>query len=49
VQDAVVVRSIPALDQAALEGVRQWEYTPTLINGVPVGLIMTVTVNFRLE
>ena len=44
--DAKVVRSIPLLDQAALDAVRQWEYTPTLLNGVPVPVVMTVTVNF---
>jgi protein TonB len=49
VQDAKVLRSIPLLDQAALDAVRQWEYTPTLLNGVPVPVIMTVTVNFTLQ
>jgi len=34
------------LDQAALDAVRQWEYSPTLLGGVPVPIIMTVTVNF---
>ena len=29
--------------------VRQWEFTPTLINGVPVAIIMSVTVNFQLR
>jgi protein TonB len=29
--------------------VRQWTYTPTLLNGVPVPVIMTVTVNFTLK
>jgi TonB family protein len=46
VADAKVVRSIPLLDQAALDAVRQWEYTPTLLNGVPVPVIVTVTINF---
>ena len=45
--DAKVVRSIPMLDQAALDAVRQWEYTPTLLNGVPVPVLVTVTINFR--
>jgi len=45
VQDARVLRSIPLLDAAAVEAVKQWEYTPTLLNGVPVPVIMTVTVN----
>jgi len=49
VQDAKVLRSIPMLDEPALEAVRQWEYTPTLLNGVPVPVIMTVTVNFELK
>jgi TonB family protein len=48
VTDVKVLRGIPLLDAAAVEAVRQWEYTPTLLNGVPVPVIMTVTVNFRL-
>ena len=48
VQDARVLRSIPLLDNAALDAVRQWEFSPTLLNGVPVPVIMTVTVNFTL-
>jgi protein TonB len=49
VQDAKVLRSIPLLDGAALDAVRQWEYQPTLFNGVPVAVIMTVTVHFTLR
>jgi TonB family protein len=49
VTDARVLRSIPLLDQAALEAVRQWEFVPTLLNGVPTAIIMSVTVNFALE
>ena len=48
VADARVLRSIPLLDLAAIEAVRQWEFEPTLPNGVPVPVIMTVTVQFRL-
>jgi TonB family protein len=48
VNDAKVLRSIPLLDQAAVDAVRQWAYTPTLLNGVPVPVIMTVTVMFSL-
>ena len=47
--DATVLRSIPLLDQAALEAVRQWRYTATRLNGVPVAVVMTVTVNFTLR
>ena len=49
VANARVLRSIPLLDQAALDAVTQWEYTPTLLNGVPTPVIMTVTVQFSLS
>lgn len=49
VQDARILRSVPLLDAAALDAVRQWEYNPTLLNGAPVSVVMTVTVNFRLR
>ena len=49
VTDTKVLRSIPLLDQAAVDAVKQWTYTPTLLNGVPVPVIMTVTVNFTLK
>jgi protein TonB len=49
VTDVKVLRGIPLLDAAAMEAVKQWVYTPTLLNGVPVPVIMTVTVNFRLS
>jgi protein TonB len=49
VRDVKVLRSIPMLDSAALDAVRQWRYTPPLLNGVPVDVIMTVTVNFTLN
>jgi TonB family protein len=50
VQNARVIRPAPlaVLDDAALTAVRQWEFTPTLLNGVPVPVVMTVTVNFTL-
>jgi TonB family protein len=49
VASARVLKSVPALDQAALEAVQQWQYDPTLVNGVAVPVIMTVTVNFTLQ
>jgi protein TonB len=48
VANARILRSIPLLDQAAIDAVRQWEYTPTLLNGAPTAVIMTVTVQFAL-
>jgi len=44
-----VVKSHPLFDQAAIDAVRQWIYTPTLLNGVPVPVLMTVTVNFSFR
>jgi len=49
IANARVLRPVPLLDAAAIDAVRQWEYTPTLLNGVPVGVIMTVTVNFAVQ
>jgi TonB family protein len=49
VSSARVLRSIPMLDQAAIDAVRQWQFTPTLLNGVPVSVIMTVTINFTTQ
>ena len=49
VTDVKVLRGIPLLDGAAVEAVRQWVYNPTLLNGVPVPVVMTVTVNFGIR
>ena len=46
--DVKVERGLPLLDEAATEAVRQWVYTPTLINGEPTSVIMSVKVTFRL-
>jgi protein TonB len=48
VTNVKVLRGIPLLNDSAMSAVRQWVYTPTLLNGVPVPVIMTVTVNFKL-
>jgi len=49
VVEVKTLRSVPLLDDAAITAVKQWEYTPTLLDGVAVPVIMTVTVNFRLN
>ena len=49
VQNARALRSNPLLEAAAIDAVRQWEFTPTLLNGMPVAVIMSVTVDFRLR
>jgi protein TonB len=48
VRNTRLLRSIPLLDEAAIEAVRQWRFTPTLLNGEPVPVVMTVTVAFTL-
>jgi TonB family protein len=50
IRSVEVLRSVdPDLDVEALRAVTQWRYTPTLLKGVPVPVIMTVTVNFKLH
>lgn len=49
VREARVLRSIPLLDQAAIDAVGTWEYTPTLLGGEAVPVILTVTVRFRMN
>ena len=49
VRDTQIVTIMPLLDQAALDAVRQWRYAPTLLNGTPVAVIMTVSVRFTLQ
>jgi protein TonB len=49
VKSVRVLTSKPLLDDAAIRAVRQWRYTPTLLNGIPVPVLMTITVNFQLS
>src|SRR5688572_9695684 len=49
VRDVRVLRSVPLLDAAAVAAVREWRFTPTLLNGTPVPVVMTVTVAFNLN
>jgi periplasmic protein TonB len=44
-----VLKSVPLLDAAAVGAVQQWRYTPTLLNGVPVSVLLTITINFTLN
>jgi protein TonB len=43
-----VLKGVPILEAAAVDAVRQWIYSPTLLDGVPVAVIMTVTVTFTI-
>jgi protein TonB len=49
IRELRVVSGHPFLVHAALEAVRQWVYRPTLLGGVPVEVITTITVLFRLN
>jgi protein TonB len=49
VESVRVLRSQPLLDAAAVAAVQQWRFTPALLNGQPVPVVMTVTVNFSLK
>jgi protein TonB len=44
-----LLRSEPLLDAAAMDAVARWRYTPTLLNGVPVSVLMTITIHFTLQ
>jgi TonB family protein len=39
----------PDLAAAAVDAVKQWRYEPTLLNGEPVEVVTTISVNFRLQ
>jgi protein TonB len=49
VSEIRVLSGHPLLQQAALDAVRQWKYSPTLLNGEPVPVQGTVTVIFNLR
>jgi protein TonB len=49
VERVKVLGSIALLDAAAVDAVSRWRYTPTLLNGTPVAVLMTITINFRLN
>jgi TonB family protein len=44
-----VLKSIPELDQAASDALKQWKYEPYIVDGKPVGLVFTVTIRFALK
>ena len=43
-----VLRADPLFEQAAITAVRQWLFSPTVLNGEPVPVVMTVTIRFLL-
>jgi protein TonB len=49
VKNTRVLKSVPLLDQAAVDAVSRWTFSPARLNGEAIPIVMTVTVNFRLE
>jgi protein TonB len=49
VTDIKAVSGPAALRQAAIDAVRQWKYSPALIDGKPASAQVTVDVQFRLN
>lgn len=49
IENLVLVSGHPLLVPAALEAVRKWRYRPYLLNGEPVEVETTITVNFVLS
>lgn len=49
VREITVLDGHPLLREAALAAVRQWIYSPTLLNGQPQEILGLVTVQFRLR
>ena len=46
---SVVNTADPDLARAAMTAVGQWHYQPTLLNGQPVEVVTTITVDFKLR
>jgi protein TonB len=46
VEEIRLVSGHPLLVQAAIDCVKQWQYEPTYLNGVPVPIILTAKVHF---
>ena len=45
---ARVKQSVPELDEAALAAARRWQYSPTLLDGVPTETLVTATIEFLI-
>jgi protein TonB len=49
VKSVAVLRSVPLLDQAAVDAASQWRFEPARLNGEPTEVVMTLTINFTLQ
>ena len=48
VEQVKAISGPPLLVEAAVRAVETWQYEPTILNGVPVPVILTAKVNFSL-
>jgi len=49
ISEIKILSGHPLLRDAAVEAVRQWKYSPTILNGEPVPVVATVTIVFKLR
>jgi protein TonB len=50
VTDVRILRGLPmGLDREAVAAVRQWRFTPATLQGKPVKVYFSLTVNFRIQ
>ncbi len=49
VEAVQILRSIPLLDQAAIDAVKEWKYEPMIVDGKAISVIFTVHVRFVLK
>jgi len=46
VESVKVLRSRPLLDNAAIAALKEWRYTPLVLNNIPTPFVLTVTFSF---
>jgi protein TonB len=49
VESVRVLRSVKFLDQAAVDAVKQWKYSPLILNGTATPFVLSVTLNFSVK
>ena len=49
VVDLKILHGHPLLNEAATDAVKQWRYRPQLMNGQPIEVVTTITVNFSFQ
>jgi TonB family protein len=49
IADLKVISGHPILNASAIDAVRQWRYNPILLNGQPIEVITTISVNYSFQ